>query len=104
REARRRAAKLGVKHEAGITREALRLRDGDECNICGEVMDFNSYTRTTRPKTSASVDHILPLSRGGGHTWENVALCCLVCNMRKGARIANGESLTSPSNVKEYSR
>lgn len=100
REAKRRAAKRGVETTPGITREALRERDGDACAMCGEVMDFTTHTRTTRPPNSASIDHILPLSRGGGHTWQNVALCCLVCNVRKGARLVD-EALQSPTPLHE---
>jgi len=34
----------------------------------------------------ANVDHIHPVSKGGSHTWENVALACQLCNIRKGAK------------------
>jgi 5-methylcytosine-specific restriction endonuclease McrA len=33
-----------------------------------------------------SIDHILPLSRGGTHTEDNVELVCLSCNIRKGTK------------------
>jgi hypothetical protein len=32
------------------------------------------------------VDHVLPRSRGGADTWENVTTACLSCNVRKGNR------------------
>jgi hypothetical protein len=34
----------------------------------------------------ANLDHIKPVSKGGEHTWENVAIACMMCNIRKGAR------------------
>ena len=33
-----------------------------------------------------TVDHLVPQSRGGGHTWENLAACCSPCNHRKADR------------------
>ncbi len=35
----------------------------------------------------ASMDHIHPLSKGGTHTWDNVQLVHLRCNLRKGAKL-----------------
>lgn len=35
----------------------------------------------------ASMDHTFPLSMGGTHTWDNIQLTHLKCNLRKGARI-----------------
>jgi 5-methylcytosine-specific restriction endonuclease McrA len=32
------------------------------------------------------VDHVIPRSRGGGDTWDNVTTACLPCNVRKGNR------------------
>ena len=34
-----------------------------------------------------TVDHILPLSRGGKNTWSNTACACFACNHRKGNRL-----------------
>jgi len=39
---------------------------------------------------SKSIDHILPLSKGGSHSQENVQWAHLVCNTRKGNRLARG--------------
>ncbi len=38
----------------------------------------------TRP--ASTVDHVVPRSRGGGNTWENLVACCRDCNNRKGDR------------------
>ena len=41
----------------------------------------------TRPPTSyASIDHVMPRSRGGMNVWENVTAACRPCNLRKRDR------------------
>lgn len=59
-------------------------RDNWVCQICGEDVD---PTVEHPDPLSKSLDHIVPLSQGGGHTWDNVQLAHLVCNMSKGNRI-----------------
>jgi len=55
------------------TLRALVARDGSACAYC-----------TKRPATS--IDHIVPRSRGGEHTWENTCAACSPCNSRKADR------------------
>nr|WP_228046420.1 HNH endonuclease [Saccharopolyspora sp. HNM0983] len=55
-----------------LTRAALMLRDGHRCAYCG-----------ARAET---IDHVVPRSRGGPHTWENCVACCTKCNHRKADR------------------
>ena len=86
-QARRRARLLGRLAE-DVTRESLRADLGDECFYCGVDMDFTRYPRGRKPMNLATVDHILPLSKGGEHTRSNTTLCCLGCNLSKGAREA----------------
>ena len=63
-------------------------RDGWVCQLCIEPVD----PELRYPDhMSASLDHVIPLSRGGHHTWENVQLAHLICNTRKCARIAEEE-------------
>jgi 5-methylcytosine-specific restriction endonuclease McrA len=57
-----------------LTRRNLFQRDGHRCQYCGTGSD------------RLSVDHVLPRSRGGGDTWDNVTTACLSCNVRKGNR------------------
>ena len=59
-------------------------RDGWICGICGELVDKNLVWPDPM---SASLDHIIPLSRGGPHTLNNVQLAHLSCNTRKNNRI-----------------
>lgn len=63
----------------------LALRDGTECSVCLLPVDL----ALKRPDPlSPSVDHVVPRSRGGADAPENVALAHLVCNIRKGVRVA----------------
>jgi 5-methylcytosine-specific restriction endonuclease McrA len=57
-----------------LTRRNLFHRDGHRCQYCGACAD------------QLSVDHVVPRSRGGLDTWENVTTACLPCNVRKGNR------------------
>jgi len=56
-----------------LTRNAVFARDGHRCQYC------------TGP--AESLDHVVPRSRGGTHTWENVVACCRRCNIRKGSKL-----------------
>lgn len=83
---RRRALLASVPSERGITIKKLRLAQGDRCCYCSVVMDFTPpKDRTYRPAI-ATLEHVIPLSRGGSHTWDNVKLCCRQCNTRKNSR------------------
>lgn len=54
------------------------------CGICDEPMDRD--LRHPDPM-SKSVDHIMPLARGGSHSQDNLQWAHLICNIRKGARL-----------------
>lgn len=56
-----------------LTNARLFRRDGYMCLYCGEVLSLRLLTR----------DHIVPVSAGGGDSWENVATACRPCNHRK---------------------
>lgn len=76
-----RARYYGVDYDAGITRPRVAKRDGWACGLCPRDIDPElSYP----DPLSQSLDHVIPLSAGGGHVWSNVQLAHLVCNMRKG--------------------
>ena len=45
-----------------------------------------STAARTAARSAATVDHVLPRSRGGADTWENLVACCLRCNGAKGDR------------------
>ncbi len=60
--------------ELSLTRKNLLQRDNNCCQYCGYQGD------------KLSIDHVLPRSRGGSDTWENVTTACLSCNVAKGNR------------------
>lgn len=82
---RRRARMFGRDHVRGITVPAVRRLDGDQCCYCGTTMVFGRFPRGERPDDMATLEHITPISRGGTHTWDNVALSCWRDNITKGA-------------------
>lgn len=82
--ARRRALKSGAGAERFDPQEIFE-RDGWVCGICG--LDVDPAARFPDPG-SASLDHIIPLTRGGAHVRTNVQLAHLYCNCCKGNRTA----------------
>ncbi len=70
-----------------ITVKVLYKRDKGICYICGGKCDFGDYTQTnghfTAGPTYPSVDHIIPIARGGKHAWDNVKLAHHKCNSLK---------------------
>lgn len=83
---RRRAAMKSGDYDDGITKQALRQRDGDLCCYCGIVMDFTPGTGRAFVPDRATIEHFQPISAGGSHTWDNVGICCWQCNQRKNAK------------------
>ena len=69
------------------TRANILLRDEDTCQYCGK------HSR------ELTLDHIIPRSRGGQSTWENLVASCRSCNGKKGSRLlkdANMHLLRAP--------
>jgi len=61
--------------------ENILMIQSNHCNVCGK-----RFTKK-RPPT---IDHIIPVSRGGGLTYENIQALCKSCNSRKHAKIDPG--------------
>jgi 5-methylcytosine-specific restriction endonuclease McrA len=57
-----------------LTRKNLMLRDAHQCQYCLK----------RPPVRDLNIDHVLPRSRGGDDSWENLVTACRVCNLRKG--------------------
>lgn len=75
----RRAKEMGVAYEY-FDVESIFDRDNWTCKLCGcKVNKFEAYPSNQ----SASLDHIVPLSKGGTHTPGNVQLAHLICNLKK---------------------
>ena len=60
--------------ELPLTRKNILQRDNNCCQYCGST------------NAKLSIDHVIPRSRGGDDTWENVTTACLQCNVIKGNR------------------
>ena len=69
-------------------------RDRWKCGICG--LRVNKKLKHPHPY-SASLDHIVPLSKGGSHTPSNVQLAHLRCNLSKGSKTGFTKLLTRES-------
>lgn len=80
---RKRARRRGAVYESGITLDKLIERDSNICQICGEPCDINDKSWGCCGATYPSIDHIVPLAKGGSHTWENVQLAHMICNSKK---------------------
>ena len=65
----------------GVTLAALLARDGFICAGCGDVLGAPFDGQRTH------VDHIVPVSRGGGDDRANLQLLHAPCNIAKGARV-----------------
>ncbi|MEZ4223449.1 MAG: HNH endonuclease [Polyangiaceae bacterium] len=59
-----------------LTRRNVMLRDEHTCQYCTRRL----------PIRELNLDHVLPRSRGGGDSWENLVTSCRSCNLRKGRR------------------
>ena len=72
--------KVPYQARIGLNRRAVFARDGHCCQYCGA--------------TAENIDHVVPRSKGGTHTWENVVAACRPCNMRKEDRLLAETTLT----------
>lgn len=60
-----------------FNRRNVFARDENRCQYCGKRF----------PTSELSLDHVVPRSRGGKTTWENIVCACTGCNARKGGRL-----------------
>lgn len=81
-----RAKKRGAYYEHGITLHRLIKRDGNICQICGKPCDITDKRYGTCGPLYPSIDHVVAIANGGGHTWSNVQLAHMFCNSVKGDR------------------
>lgn len=64
-----------------ITVKGIIDRYGSACVVCGEKVGGNRLP-VLHPM-ALTIDHVIPIARGGTHTWENVRLAHRICNSRK---------------------
>lgn len=85
---RRRTERYGCKEfDDSITIEALMERDSGICQICGKPVDMNDKKGGRIRRNYPTMDHIVPLSKGGTHTWNNIQLAHMKCNAGKCDRV-----------------
>lgn len=60
-----------------LSRKNILLRDRNSCQYCSIVLTASELT----------LDHVVPRSRGGLSTWENLVACCHECNRKKGNQL-----------------
>ncbi|MDX1672614.1 MAG: HNH endonuclease [Balneolaceae bacterium] len=56
-----------------LSRRNIMKRDGNRCQYCGSSRNL-------------TIDHVVPRSRGGNDSWENLVTACDTCNVQKGNR------------------
>jgi 5-methylcytosine-specific restriction endonuclease McrA len=64
-----------------VTRREILRRDHHSCQYCGS-------------KKSLTIDHVIPRSKNGKHSWDNVVIACHTCNSRKGDRTPQQAGMT----------
>lgn len=76
-----------VKKDNGIRLEQLYRKSNGICAICGHICDMDDYTikdgAFVAGNNYPSIDHIIPLSKGGEHSWSNIQLAHRACNIKK---------------------
>ena len=66
------------------TRANIYWRDEHKCQYCAQTFEYNDLT----------LDHVIPKSRGGQKTWNNIVTCCKGCNQKKGPKTPSEASMT----------
>lgn len=72
--------KVPYQTRVALNRRAIFARDGYRCQYCGAAAE--------------NIDHVVPRSRGGTHTWENVVASCRRCNTGKEDRLLHESGLS----------
>ncbi len=76
-----------------LCRENIFIRDNYQCQYCGDHFSHKDLT----------LDHVLPVSRGGPKSWKNLVAACHKCNHKKSNRTpeeANMPLLNQPTSLK----
>jgi len=71
------------KNTVPITKKNVIIRDNYTCQYC----------RKKEPGNRITVDHIIPSSRGGKNSWENMVACCMECNIYKNDKLPKEKNM-----------
>lgn len=66
-----------------VTKKNVWLRDNGVCQYCSKKVRL----------FEATIDHVVPKSKGGTNAWDNVTLACSKCNQKKGSRLLENTNL-----------
>ncbi|MFQ5489319.1 MAG: HNH endonuclease, partial [Phycisphaerae bacterium] len=64
------------RQDVKLNRRNIYARDASRCQYCGKRFSTSEL----------SLDHVVPRSRGGINSWDNIVCCCVKCNVKKGGR------------------
>jgi len=75
--------KFKLKFNVRLTRKNILIRDKHCCRYCGKE----------GTSTTLTLDHVIPRSKGGKFSWQNIVASCLQCNAKKGDRTPEGAGM-----------
>lgn len=82
-----------IPHQSrALSRKNILLRDRYTCQYCGKTL----------PSSELTLDHVLPRSRAGESSWENLVACCNPCNNRKGSRTPEEANMKLHKNPRPF--
>ena len=82
------AAGFNAVYDPDVTLKHVMQRDENICKICGLPVDASDKSGFKIGNKYPTIDHIVPISLGGSHTWDNVRLAHMFCNSKKCANAA----------------
>ena len=81
---------IADKYNTSLSDEVIK-RFGLTCALCGEKCDTNDFKiidgTVVCGNLYPSLDHIIPMAKGGSHTWDNVQIAHRRCNSLKGDKL-----------------
>jgi len=81
---RRAGRSSSLKFKERVVIGVLFKRDNGNCKFCGEKLKLSTHYLN---KKAPVIDHIIPLSKGGEHSYKNTQLLCRYCNSVKGSKM-----------------
>lgn len=87
-----------------ITLEALYKRDSGVCYLCGKKCDWNDKQYGHVGPKYPTIEHIVPISRGGLHSWDNVRLAHFECNCNKSDDLPENVEELIPEDAYKYKK
>lgn len=77
-------ARRNGQFDADIDIYKLIERDGGHCYLCGDDILFTCHFNDPKYPT---IEHVMPIAKGGTHSWDNVKVACRECNTRKSTTL-----------------